>query len=88
MIEQKRRLLADRSVFEQIIEHHEISYKDLAKKLELNDRSLRRIRSGDTRLKMSMRQVKTLCELLEPFDVRFQDLPEDWMVEGKSVVTH
>ncbi|MDJ0509271.1 MAG: hypothetical protein QNJ64_08470 [Crocosphaera sp.] len=83
MIEQKTKLAIDKPVFEQILQHHGLNYKELAEKLEITDRALRKIRSGNASLRMSMSQVKTLSALLSPFGVMLQELPNDWMVEKK-----
>ncbi len=87
MIDEKVKLETDRPVFEQIIAFHKITYKQLAKKLEITDGALRNIRNGDRSFKMSMSQVKALSELLKPFDIRLEDLPNDWFIEKKEAVT-
>jgi transcriptional regulator with XRE-family HTH domain len=87
MIDEKVELKTDRPVFEQIIKVHQLTYKQLAKELKITDGALRKVRSGDRGFKMTMSQVKTLSKLLKPFDIRLEDLPEDWMVEKKEIVT-
>jgi hypothetical protein len=84
MIEEKIPLSTDRPVLDQIIKAHNLTYKELANKLELTDRSLRKFRSGTLNLKLSMTQIKTLSELLKPFDIRIEDLPNDWILENKK----
>ena len=84
MINEKVKLETDKPVFEQITKVHKLTYKELAKKLEITDGALRKVRRGESGFKMTMRQVKTLAALFKPFDVRLEDLPEDWMVEKKK----
>ena len=84
MIEEKVKLETDRPVFEQIVEFHQLTYKDLAKKLHITDGALRNIRGGARSFKMNMKQIKALSELLKPFNVRLEELPEDWMIEKKK----
>ncbi|MGB5634058.1 MAG: helix-turn-helix domain-containing protein [Waterburya sp.] len=83
MIEEKVELVSDRSVLDQILEVHKLTYKQLAQRLEITDRSLRKFRSGTLNLKLSMTQIKTLSELLQPFNVRIDELPNDWILEKK-----
>ena len=84
MIEENRKLSPDRPVLEQIVRSHKITYKELAGKLSITDRALRDIRAGNSKLKLDMDQIKTLCELLKPFEVRIEDLPSDWILEKKK----
>ena len=84
MIEEKVGLDANRPVLDQIIEFHGLTYKGLAQKLDLTDRSLRKFRSGTLNFKLSMRQIKTLTQLLEPFNTKLHELPDDWIIEKKN----
>ena len=84
MIDEKGKLLPDKPVLEQIVESHNLTYKELAKKLSITDRALRNIRSGNSKLKLDMDQIKTLSELLRPFEVRIDELPSDWILEKKK----
>jgi transcriptional regulator with XRE-family HTH domain len=86
MIEEKVQLVPNRPVLDQIVEIHGLSYKELSKKLELTDGALRKIRRGSVKFKMTMRQVKVFQKLLEPFDKRLEDLPDDWILEKNKTI--
>ncbi len=83
MIEDKLHLETENPVLDQLIRQHGITYKELAQRLGTTERTLQRIRKGDIGLKMSMEQVKVFSSLLEPFDVRLEELPNDWILEKK-----
>lgn len=81
MIEEKFHLATDKPVLTQIIKWHNLTYKELALRLNTTERTLQRIRKGDIGLKLNMHQIKVLSELLRPFDTRLEDLPDDWILE-------
>lgn len=87
MIDEKVELKTDIPVLEQIVKVHNLTYKELAEKLEITDGGLRKVRSGKNGFKMTMSQVRTLAILLKPFEVRLEDLPDDWMVEKEKLTT-
>jgi hypothetical protein len=87
MIDEKVELLSDRPVLEQILSIHELTYKDLSDKLGISDSALRRVRSGNMAFRLTMKQIKVFSELLKPFGTRLEDLPDDWILEKKEIVT-
>ena len=84
MIEENLHLSPNIPVLEQLIRKHGITYKELAIRLGTTERTLQRIRKGDIGLKLSMQQIKVLVELLEPFEEKLEDLPNDWILEKKK----
>ncbi len=86
MIEEKVKLETNRSVIEQILDFHKITYKQLAQKLGITDRALRNLRNGERGLRLNMSQIKILQSLLQPFDKKLEDLPDDWILEKKEEV--
>jgi transcriptional regulator with XRE-family HTH domain len=84
MIDDKVKLVPDRPVLDQIMEFHKLSYMELAKKLNITDGALRKLRSGNRGLRLSMEQIKTISYLLKPFDTRIDELPNDWILEKKE----
>lgn len=83
MIEEKLRLALDTPVLDQLIRENKITYKELCSRLGTTERTLQRIRKGEIGFKLNMQQIKVISNLLEPFDTRLEDLPDDWILENK-----
>ncbi len=85
MIEEKRKLVTEQPVLDQIAGTHKLNYKQLAQKLGISEGGLKKWRSGERRVRLTMEQIKTLSKLLEPFDTRIEDLPNDWTLEDRKI---
>ena len=84
MVRQKQDLLQEKSVIEQLLEVHEMSYNELAEALEIKPETLRRYRRGERDFRLSMSQIKLINNLLEPLKIKIYDLPDDWILEKKK----
>ena len=85
MIKEKRGLVTNRPVLDQIVVAHQINYKQLARELGMSEEGLRKWRSGERGLRLNMSQIKALSKLLEPLGTRLEDLPEDWILEDRKI---
>ncbi len=87
MIKEKLSFSSDKTVLDQILKANEMTYRELSTKLQITERTLQRIRKGEIGLNLSMSQLKLFQSLLEPFDKKLEDLPNDWIIENKKSVS-
>jgi len=72
---------SDRPVLHQLLEAWQINFTEFSRLLEINDRTLRQYRKGQTKFSLDTKQIKTLSKMLEEVGLDFKDLPDDWIVE-------
>lgn len=81
IVEERLVLSTDRPVLDQLLESWNMTYFDFAKQLDIDHRSLWRYRKGERKLRLDTSQIKTLICLLSQVGLRFEDLPDDWILE-------
>ncbi|PSF25884.1 hypothetical protein C7H19_25205 [Aphanothece hegewaldii CCALA 016] len=70
-----------KTVLEQLLEEWDLDYVKFSKLLGFNRISLWQYRIGRREFRLSMTQIKTLEKMLAQVNLKFSDLPDDWILD-------
>ena len=81
IVQNKLSLSLEKPILRQILNMVGLSYVEFAQLLNINIKTLEHYRSGYSKPRFSISQIKAMLLILDAAGINIHDLPDDWIID-------
>jgi transcriptional regulator with XRE-family HTH domain len=81
IVQNRLSIISDQPILRQILKSLDLSYVQFAQKMNMSISTLEHYRSGYSKPRFSISQIKAMLLILDEAGVNIHDLPDDWIID-------